>query len=167
MTFKTALRRTNLLVSTLKYETQQSQLKLSSDQLKRYLNVIHGQSAAPKNVKDVIKHLQEEIQVGNNLTFKASFTMSFEAQFHKVLSFQLNSYLVKEKLPLESSHLQKELNIMQMIATEQHPTRSDLLTVQDKVRRYSSYYYTPFYRRESPVSQTNLFSEKIAGGYDI
>lgn len=42
---------------------QQSQLKLSSDQLKRYLNVIHGQSATPKSVNDVIKRLQEEIQV--------------------------------------------------------------------------------------------------------
>ncbi|KOB78735.1 Intraflagellar transport protein 81-like protein [Operophtera brumata] len=89
------------------YETQQSQLKLASDQLKRYLNVIHGQSAVPKSTNDVIKHLQEEIQ--------------------------LNSYLVKEKLPQESSHLQKELNIMQMIAAEQHPTRADLLTVQDKI----------------------------------
>lgn len=47
--------------------------------------------------------------------------------------FQLNSYLVKEKLPQESAHLQQELNIMQTIATEQHPTRSDLILVQDKV----------------------------------
>ncbi|KAG6449606.1 hypothetical protein O3G_MSEX006109 [Manduca sexta] len=77
------------------YDTQQSQLKLASDQLKRYLNVIHGQSAAPKTVNDVIKHLQEEIQ--------------------------------------ETAHLQKELNIMQSITAEQHPTRSDLLMLQDKI----------------------------------
>ncbi|XP_030024296.1 intraflagellar transport protein 81 homolog [Manduca sexta] len=89
------------------YDTQQSQLKLASDQLKRYLNVIHGQSAAPKTVNDVIKHLQEEIQ--------------------------LNCYLVKEKLPQETAHLQKELNIMQSITAEQHPTRSDLLMLQDKI----------------------------------
>ncbi|XP_049867064.1 intraflagellar transport protein 81 homolog [Pectinophora gossypiella] len=89
------------------YETQQSQLKTASDQLKRYLNVIHGQSAAPKSVNEVIKHLQEEIQ--------------------------LNNYLVKEKLPQETSHLQQELNIMQTVAAEQHPTRSDLVAVQDKI----------------------------------
>ncbi|XP_063822253.1 intraflagellar transport protein 81 homolog isoform X2 [Ostrinia nubilalis] len=89
------------------YETQQSQLKIASDQLKRYLNVIHGQSAAPKTVNDVIKHLKEEVQ--------------------------LNSYLVKEKLPQETGNLQKELNIMQNIATEQHLTRSDLVLVQDKI----------------------------------
>ncbi|XP_026329078.1 intraflagellar transport protein 81 homolog [Hyposmocoma kahamanoa] len=94
------------------YETQQSQLKIASDQLKRYLNVIHGQSATPKSVNDVIKHLQEEIQ--------------------------LNSYLVNEKLPQESAHLQKELNIMQSIATEQHPTRADLVTVQDKIAAVNS-----------------------------
>ncbi|XP_034840670.1 intraflagellar transport protein 81 homolog [Maniola hyperantus] len=89
------------------YNMQQSQLKTASEQLKRYLNVIHGQSATPKTVSDVIKHLQEEIQ--------------------------LNSYLMKEKLPQESASLQKELNIMQNIATEQHPTRSDVITVQDKI----------------------------------
>ncbi|KAI8435128.1 hypothetical protein MSG28_003505 [Choristoneura fumiferana] len=89
------------------YETQQYQLKTASDQLKRYLNVIHGQSATPKTVGDVIKHLHEEIQ--------------------------LNSYLVKEKLPQEAAHLQKELNIMQTIAMEQHPTRSDLMNIQDKI----------------------------------
>ncbi|XP_052750612.1 intraflagellar transport protein 81 homolog isoform X2 [Galleria mellonella] len=89
------------------YETQQSQLKLASDQLKRYLNVIHGQSATPKSANEAIKHLQEEIQ--------------------------LNNYLVKEKLPQEMAHLQKELNIMQTIAMEQHPTRSDLVLVQDKI----------------------------------
>ncbi|KAJ8722796.1 hypothetical protein PYW07_003976 [Mythimna separata] len=89
------------------FDTQQSQLKLASDQLKRYLNVIHGQSATPKTVNDVMKRLQEEVQ--------------------------LNSYLVKEKLPQETSNLQKELNIMQTIAAEQHPTRSDLVAVQDKI----------------------------------
>ncbi|XP_075970080.1 intraflagellar transport protein 81 homolog [Anticarsia gemmatalis] len=89
------------------YDAQQSQLKMASDQLKRYLNVIHGQSATPKTVNDVMKRLQEEIQ--------------------------LNSYLVKEKLPQETGHLQRELNIMQSIAAEQHPTRSDLVTVQDKI----------------------------------
>lgn len=47
------------------YEAQQSQLKTASDQLKRYLNVIHGQSATPKTANDVIKHLMEEIQVAN------------------------------------------------------------------------------------------------------
>lgn len=46
---------------------------------------------------------------------------------------QLNSYLVKEKLPQETANLQRELNIMQAIAAEQHPTRSDLVSVQDKV----------------------------------
>ncbi|XP_013146107.1 PREDICTED: intraflagellar transport protein 81 homolog [Papilio polytes] len=94
------------------YEMQQSQLKLSSDQLKRYLNVIHGQSATPKSVNDVIKRLQEEIQ--------------------------LNSYLVKEKLPQESAQLQKELNIMQTVAMEQHPTRSDIVGVQDKLSAVNS-----------------------------
>ncbi|XP_059054242.1 intraflagellar transport protein 81 homolog [Achroia grisella] len=89
------------------YEIQQSQLKLASDQLKRYLNVIHGQSATPKSAHEAIKHLQEEIQ--------------------------LNSYLVKEKLPQEMANLQKELNIMQTIAVEHHPTRSDLVLVQDKI----------------------------------
>ncbi|KAF9409806.1 hypothetical protein HW555_010929 [Spodoptera exigua] len=89
------------------YDAQQSQLKMASDQLKRYLNVIHGQSSTPKTVNDVMKRLQEEVQ--------------------------LNSYLVKEKLPLETSNLQKELNIMQSIAAEQHPTRSDLVAVQDKI----------------------------------
>ncbi|XP_053625736.1 intraflagellar transport protein 81 homolog [Plodia interpunctella] len=89
------------------YDAQQSQLKMASEQLKRYLNVMHGQSATPKTVNEVIKHLQEEIQ--------------------------LNSYLVKEKLPQETTHLQRELNIMQNIATEQHPTRSDLVLVQDKI----------------------------------
>ncbi|XP_026742625.1 intraflagellar transport protein 81 homolog [Trichoplusia ni] len=89
------------------YDTQQSQLKMASDQLKRYLNVIHGQSATPKTVTDVMKRLQEEVQ--------------------------LNSYLVKEKLPQETANLQKELNIMQTIAAEQHPTRSDLVAVQDKI----------------------------------
>ncbi|XP_014358511.2 intraflagellar transport protein 81 homolog [Papilio machaon] len=94
------------------YEMQQSQLKLSSDQLKRYLNVIHGQSATPKSVNDVIKRLQEEIQ--------------------------LNNYLVKEKLPQESAQLQKELNIMQTVAMEQHPTRSDIVAVQDKLAAVNS-----------------------------
>ncbi|XP_048479613.1 intraflagellar transport protein 81 homolog [Plutella xylostella] len=89
------------------YETQQSQLKAASDQLKRHLNVVHGQSAAPRSVSDVIKHLQEEVQ--------------------------LNSYLVKEKLPHETAAIQRELNIMQMIATEEHPSRSDLVAVQDKI----------------------------------
>ncbi|XP_013186423.2 intraflagellar transport protein 81 homolog [Amyelois transitella] len=89
------------------YDTQQSQLKMASEQLKRYLNVMHGQSATPKTASEVLKHLQEEIQ--------------------------LNNYLVKEKLPQETAHLQKELNIMQNIATEQHPTRSDLVLVQDKI----------------------------------
>lgn len=46
---------------------------------------------------------------------------------------QLNSYLVKEKLPQETNNLEKELGIMQTIAAERHPTRSDLLAVQDKV----------------------------------
>ncbi|XP_012552969.2 intraflagellar transport protein 81 homolog isoform X1 [Bombyx mori] len=91
----------------LQFDTQQSQLNLASDQLKRYLNVIHGQSAATKTPTDIIKHLQEEIQ--------------------------LNSYLVKEKLPQEAAHIQKELNIMQNIAAEQHPSRSDLHVVQDKI----------------------------------
>lgn len=45
------------------YDAQQSQLKMASDQLKRYLNVIHGQSATPKTVNDVMKRLQEEVQV--------------------------------------------------------------------------------------------------------
>ncbi|KAJ2952838.1 hypothetical protein O0L34_g7204 [Tuta absoluta] len=94
------------------FETQQSQLKTSSDQLKRYLNVIHGQSATPKSASDVIKHLQEEIQ--------------------------LNSYLVKEKLPQETNNLQQELTIMQNIAAEQHPTRSDLIAVQDKIAAVNS-----------------------------
>ncbi|KPJ01803.1 Intraflagellar transport protein 81-like [Papilio xuthus] len=94
------------------YEMQQSQLKLSSDQLKRYLNVIHGQSATPKSVNDVIKRLQEEIQ--------------------------LNNYLVKEKLPQESAQLQKELNIMQNVAMEQHPTRSDIVAVQEKLAAVNS-----------------------------
>ncbi|CAK1582035.1 unnamed protein product [Parnassius mnemosyne] len=94
------------------FETQQSQLKAASDQLKRYLNIIHGQSATPKSVKEVLKRLQEEIQ--------------------------LNSYLVKEKLPQESSQLQKELNIMQNIATEYHPSRSDLIVVQDKITAVNS-----------------------------
>ncbi|CAB3236471.1 unnamed protein product [Arctia plantaginis] len=89
------------------YDAQQSQLKIASDQLKRYLNVIHGQSASPQTVNDVMKRLQEEIQ--------------------------LNGYLVKEKLPQESTHLQRELSIMQGIATEQHTTRSDLVAVQDKI----------------------------------
>ncbi|XP_021189622.3 intraflagellar transport protein 81 homolog [Helicoverpa armigera] len=89
------------------YDAQQSQLKMASDQLKRYLNVIHGQSATPKTVNDVMKRLQEEVQ--------------------------LNSYLVKEKLPQETTSRQKELNIMQKIAAEQHPTRSDLVAVQDKI----------------------------------
>lgn len=39
------------------------QLKTATDQLKRYLNVMHGQSASPKSVNEIIKHLQEEIQV--------------------------------------------------------------------------------------------------------
>ncbi|CAG4909233.1 unnamed protein product [Colias eurytheme] len=91
------------------YETQQTQLKTASDQLKRYLNVIHGQSAAPRTANDVIKHLQEEIQ--------------------------LNRYLVKEKLPQETSNLQKELNIMQTVTMEQHPNRSDLNVVQDKITK--------------------------------
>ncbi|CAH2086587.1 unnamed protein product [Euphydryas editha] len=94
------------------YDMQQLQLKTASEQLKRYLSVIHGQSATPKSASDVIKHLQEEIQ--------------------------LNSYLVKEKLPQESANLQKELNIMQAIASEQHPTRSDLITVQDKIAAVNS-----------------------------
>ncbi|CAG5012645.1 unnamed protein product [Parnassius apollo] len=94
------------------FETQQLQLKAASDQLKRYLNIIHGQSATPKSVNEVLKRLQEEIQ--------------------------LNSYLVKEKLPQESSLLQKELNIMQNIATEYHPTRSDLIVVQDKITAVNS-----------------------------
>ncbi|XP_046965122.1 intraflagellar transport protein 81 homolog [Vanessa cardui] len=94
------------------YDMQQLQLKTASEQLKRYLNVIHGQSATPKSASDVIKHLQEEIQ--------------------------LNSYLMKEKLPQESANLQKELNIMQTIASEQHPTRSDLITVQDKIATVNS-----------------------------
>ncbi|XP_045519239.1 intraflagellar transport protein 81 homolog [Pieris brassicae] len=89
------------------YETQQTQLKTASDQLKRYLNVIHGQSAIPKTATDVIKHLQEEIQ--------------------------LNNYLVKEKLPHECNNLQKELNIMQTVAMEQHPTRNDLNGIQEKI----------------------------------
>ncbi|XP_072944094.1 intraflagellar transport protein 81 homolog isoform X2 [Epargyreus clarus] len=94
------------------YDLQQSQVKLATDQLKRYLNMIHGQSATPKSVNEVIKHLQEEIQ--------------------------LNTYLIKEKLPLEINNLQKELNIMQYIATEQHPTRSDLIVVQDKITAVNS-----------------------------
>ncbi|XP_022819829.1 intraflagellar transport protein 81 homolog [Spodoptera litura] len=94
------------------YDAQQSQLKMASDQLKRYLNVIHGQSATPKTVNDVMKRLQEEVQ--------------------------LNNYLVKEKLPLETANLQKELNIMQKIAAEQHPTRSDLVAVQDKIAAVNS-----------------------------
>ncbi|XP_039747399.1 intraflagellar transport protein 81 homolog [Pararge aegeria] len=94
------------------YNMQQSQLKTASEQLKRYLNVIHGQSATPKTVSDVIKHLQEEIQ--------------------------LNSYLMKEKLPQEMGSLQKELNIMQAIASEQHPARSDVITVQDKIAAVNS-----------------------------
>ncbi|XP_050345030.1 intraflagellar transport protein 81 homolog [Nymphalis io] len=94
------------------YDMQQLQLKTASEQLKRYLNVIHGQSATPKSASDVIKHLQEEIQ--------------------------LNSYLMKEKLPQENANLQKELNIMQTIASEQHPTRSDLITVQDKIATVNS-----------------------------
>ncbi|KAL4702532.1 hypothetical protein ACJJTC_001417 [Scirpophaga incertulas] len=94
------------------YETQQSQLKIATDQLKRYLSVIHGQSAAPKTATDVIKHLKEEIQ--------------------------LNSYLVKEKLPQEMANLQKEINIMQNIAMEQHLTRSDLILVQDKIAAVNS-----------------------------
>ncbi|XP_022119928.2 intraflagellar transport protein 81 homolog [Pieris rapae] len=89
------------------YESQQTQLKIASDQLKRYLNVIHGQSAIPKTATDVIKHLQEEIQ--------------------------LNNYLVKEKLPQECNNLQKELNIMQTVAMEQHPTRKDLNAIQENI----------------------------------
>lgn len=89
------------------YDTQQTQLKLASDQLKRYLNLIHGQSAVPKTAADVIKHLQEEIQ--------------------------LNSYLIKEKLGQETNSLEKKLSIMQSIAAERHPTRSDLVAVQDKI----------------------------------
>ncbi|XP_047510339.1 intraflagellar transport protein 81 homolog [Pieris napi] len=89
------------------YETQQTQLKTASDQLTRYLNVMHGQSAIPKTATDVIKHLQEEIQ--------------------------LNNYLVKEKLPQECNNLQKELNIMQTVAMEQHPTRNDLNGIQEKI----------------------------------
>ncbi|CAK1552135.1 unnamed protein product [Leptosia nina] len=89
------------------FDRQQTQLKTASDQLKRYLNVIHGQSANPKTASDVIKHLQEEMQ--------------------------FNTYLVKEKMPQESNNLQKELNIMQTVAMEQHPTRSDLNKVQEKV----------------------------------
>lgn len=54
---------TILPAKLFQYETQQSQLKIASDQLKRYLNVIHGQSAAPKTVNDVLKHLKEEVQV--------------------------------------------------------------------------------------------------------
>lgn len=50
-------------IAIFQYEAQQSQLKTASDQLKRYLNVIHGQSATPKTANDVIKHLTEEIQV--------------------------------------------------------------------------------------------------------
>lgn len=42
---------------------QQSQLKAAADQLKRLLNIIHGQSAIPKSVNEVFKRLQEEIQV--------------------------------------------------------------------------------------------------------
>ncbi|RVE54877.1 hypothetical protein evm_000644 [Chilo suppressalis] len=94
------------------YEAQQTQLKIASDQLKRYLSVIHGQTATPKTANDVIKHLKEEIQ--------------------------LNNYLVKEKLPQEMASLQKELNIMQNIATEQHLTRSDLVLVQDKIAAVNS-----------------------------
>lgn len=41
---------------------------------------------------------------------------------------------MKEKLPQETANLQKDLNIMQNIATEQHLTRSDLVLVQDKVK---------------------------------
>ncbi|VVC94390.1 unnamed protein product [Leptidea sinapis] len=96
----------------LQYNTQQNQLKTASEQLKRYLNVIHGQSAAPKTANDVIKHLQEEIQ--------------------------LNSYLVKEKLPQETDALRKDLNIMQAVATEQHPTRADLNLIQDKISAVNS-----------------------------
>lgn len=44
---------------------QQAQLKTASEQLKRYLNVMHGQSATPKTAADVIKHLEEEIQVAS------------------------------------------------------------------------------------------------------
>ncbi|XP_068629995.1 intraflagellar transport protein 81 homolog [Battus philenor] len=94
------------------FEMQQSQLKMASDQLKRYLNIIHGQSTSPKSVNEVIKRLQEEMQ--------------------------LNNYLAKEKLPQESAQLQKELNIMQNIAMEQHPTRSDLVVVQDKLSAVNS-----------------------------
>lgn len=46
-----------------KFEMQQSQLKAAADQLKRLLNIIHGQSAIPKSVNEVFKRLQEEIQV--------------------------------------------------------------------------------------------------------
>lgn len=47
---------------------------------------------------------------------------------------------MKEKLPHESAGLQKELNIMQAIASEQHPTRSDVITVQDKVSNITEYH---------------------------
>lgn len=49
---------------------------------------------------------------------------------------------MKEKLPQESAQLQKELNIMQNIAMEQHPTRSDLIVVQDKVNFIVFYYFS-------------------------
>ncbi|GBP21971.1 Intraflagellar transport protein 81 homolog [Eumeta japonica] len=103
------------------YETQQAQLKTATEQLKRYLNVLHGQSAAPKSAADVIRHLQDEIQVVSVIV--ASL----------LVPRGLNQYLVKEKLPQEVSGLQRELSIMQTIAAEPHPTRSHLAVVQDKI----------------------------------
>lgn len=52
--------------------------------------------------------------------------------FHEIF-LQLNNYLIKEKLPQEITSLQKELSVMQFVAAEEHPTRSDLVVVQDKV----------------------------------
>ncbi|CAG9585583.1 unnamed protein product [Danaus chrysippus] len=115
------------------YNMQQAQLKTASEQLKRYLNVMHGQSATPKTAADVIKHLEEEIQ--------------------------LNSYLIKEKLPQETASLQKELNIMQTIAMEQHPTRSDLIVLQDKISKVNGEIEQIVQRR---LSESDPQEDKLA-----
>ncbi|XP_032514188.2 intraflagellar transport protein 81 homolog [Danaus plexippus] len=115
------------------YNMQQAQLKTASEQLKRYLNVMHGQSATPKTAADVIKHLEEEIQ--------------------------LNSYLIKEKLPQETASLQKELNIMQTIAMEQHPTRSDLIVLQDKITKVNGEIEQIVQRR---LSESDPQEDKLA-----
>ncbi|XP_041976928.1 intraflagellar transport protein 81 homolog [Aricia agestis] len=113
------------------YDVQQSQLNMLAEQLRRYLSVAHG--AAPKTSGDVIKHLQDEIQ--------------------------LNTYLMKEKLPQELEGLQKELNIMQAIATEQHPSRSDITLIQDKIAAVNSEIEQLVQRR---LAATNPAEDKLA-----